>query len=255
MKSKILTGALIAMMSFSVFACGEPNASSLGNLEDVAVQGDCIQYDYDELKAEAKVIAKVEVMDDLTEANSHLTYDEQLEHPAVSDFYATRKVKLIDVYKTSLELPDNGEIEIIERTAVADGQYLHVEGYSAMEKGQTYLVFLSDETASGELSVISRNNGIFDISKLNKAQGENEYYDIGVKALVEFESDLPEAEKQKILSAQVIKLPENKGEQDQMEHTEEIVVGEAQKNSKISYKLHYGETADGQTVIADLQKQ
>lgn len=255
MKSKILTGTLVVAMAISLFACGDQDTSALGKLEDVSVQGDCIQYDYDELKAASKVIAKVEIMDDLTETNSHLTYDEQLEQPVVSDFYSTRKVKLIDVYETSLELPENGEIEIIERTAVTDGQYLHAEGYSAMEKGKTYVVFLSDETASGDLSVISRNNGIFDVVGLNEAQEENEYYDIAVKALVEFESDLPVAEKEKILSAEEVKLPENKVEEGKINHTEEIVIGDAQKNSKVSYKLYYGETADGQTVIAELQKQ
>lgn len=191
----------------------------------------------------------------MTESNSHLTYDKELEQPLISEYYASRKVKLIDVYKSSVQLPENGEIEIIELAAVTEGQYLHAEGYSAMEKGQTYVVFLSDENASGKLSVISINNGIFDISELSEAQEENDYYDIAVKALVEFESELPAIEKEKILSTEEVKLPENKDEEGKIEHTEEIVIGEAQNNSKVSYKLRYGETTDGQTVIADLQKQ
>lgn len=255
MRSKILTGILVVTMAISLFACGGKDAASSGKLEEVTSQGDFIQYDYDELKSASKVIAKVEVMDDLTESNSHLTYDEQLEQPLISEYYASRKVKLIDVYKSSVQLPADGELEIIELAAVTAGQYLHAEGYSAMEKGQTYVVFLSDDNASGNLSVISINNGIFDISGLNEAQEENEYYDIAVKALVEFESDLPVAEKEKILSAEEVKLPENKVEEGKINHTEEIVIGDAQKNSKVSYKLHYGETADGQTVIAELQKQ
>lgn len=151
-------------------------------------------------------------MDDSTESNSHLTYDKELEQPLISEYYASRKMKLVDVYKSSVQLPKNGEIEIIELAAVTEGQYLHAEGYSAMEKGQTYVVFLSDENASGKLSVISINNGFFDISELSKTREENEYYDIAVKALVGFESDLPAVEREKILSVEEVKLTENKDE-------------------------------------------
>ena len=54
-----------------------------------------------------------------------------------------------------------------------------------MEKGKTYIVFLSDETASGDMSVISANNGKIDVSSIE----DNEFYDIAIKSVIDFEKD------------------------------------------------------------------
>ena len=53
-----------------------------------------------------------------------------------------------------------------------------------MEKGKTYIVFLSDETASGDMSVISANNGKIDVSSIE----DNEFYDIAIKSVIDFET-------------------------------------------------------------------
>ena len=76
------------------------------------------------------------------------------------------------------------ESDTIEPAIITDNrEYIRTEGYQKLEKGNYYIVFLSDENASGVLSIISANNGKFDIIDL-----ENNYHsDIVTEAILEFD--------------------------------------------------------------------
>lgn len=62
---------------------------------------------------------------------------------------------------------------------------MRTEGYEKMEKGNYYLVFLSDDNATNQLSIISANNGEIDRSNIEN----NEYLKIAHQALSEYNLD------------------------------------------------------------------
>lgn len=62
---------------------------------------------------------------------------------------------------------------------------MRTEGYEKMEKGNYYLVFLSDDNATNQLSIISANNGKIDLSNIEN----NEYLEIAYQALSEYNLD------------------------------------------------------------------
>ena len=55
------------------------------------------------------------------------------------------------------------------------------------------------------MSIISNDNGVIDLSDISGAA----YYDIAVKAVVEYMSDLPDAQKKEILTMDEIKRSDN----------------------------------------------
>lgn len=62
---------------------------------------------------------------------------------------------------------------------------MRTEGYEKMEKGNYYLVFLSDDNVINQLSIISTNNGKIDRSNIEN----NEYLKIAHQALSEYNLD------------------------------------------------------------------
>ncbi|MBS6504753.1 MAG: hypothetical protein KH415_24625 [Clostridium sp.] len=95
---------------------------------------------------------------------------------------------------------------IIEPAVITkDNEYIHLEEYEKMELGNKYIVFLSDETESGNLSILSGNNGKINVSNFN----DNDYPEILVKSLIEFEtpeSILPSDSKDVILNSEQINM-------------------------------------------------
>lgn len=187
----------LIMSILLVFTLGACN-NKAKNQEDVSHQGDLIEYNYQELKAESKIVVKVEVMDDLSEKNSVIEYDPD-DPETIIESYSLRKVKVIESFKSDRKVSQGDVLKVIESAAIHDGQYLHLEEYEKMEKGNTYILFLSDETESGELSIISASNGLIDL----KHPQDSQYFEIAVKGLVEYESDLSKKEKQRLLKADV----------------------------------------------------
>lgn len=156
------------------------NVIYTNNLKDIELHSSYYQFDYEELKNDADVIALIKVKDNLSPSNSTISYNENTND--IRGFYGTRSVKVVKYFKNTLNVGKT--LSIIEPAVITDkNEYVHTEGYQDMKKNNYYLVFLSTENASHELSIMSANNGKIDLSDLDK----NEYQNIAKKANEEFE--------------------------------------------------------------------
>lgn len=176
-----------------------------GNNE-IAVAGSIEEFDYKELKEKSSVIALVEVIDDLTSENSVINLlDDSM---SISGFYGKRDVKVIKYYKDDRGYGES--LKIIEPAIVTeDNEYIHLEEYEKMERGNKYIVFLSDETESGNLSIISGNNGKINISNID----DNYYDEILVKSIIDFETNkniLSDESKSVILNSEQLNIESEK---------------------------------------------
>ena len=146
--------------------------------EDIAVQIDTVVFTYSELKEEAAIIAHIKVTDELSEENSFQVND--FETGTAGGFYGKRTAKVVEYFKdeTGKNAP---ELSFIEPAAIIDGQYLHFDGYDSLTKGEEYVVFLDDETASGDMSVMSGSNGVVRLDGEN-----NQFPEIAKKTMAEF---------------------------------------------------------------------
>lgn len=172
---------------------------------EISSCGDYATFPYEELKEEAEIIAKVEVLDELSSENSLTGYSE--EYGMVVRFCAVRSVRALEVYKGDGELSDGDEFQVQESCAIyeSDGEYYQeiINDVPPLQKGETYILFLDQgsENMSGKPTIISCNNGLVALSQPNS---NDEYFDICVKSIVEYESDILEDVKERILQAEEI---------------------------------------------------
>lgn len=194
---------LVFIIAFALCACG--GESSV--VKEIPVQSDYIQYDYDALKATSEIIIKVLAQDDLSEKNSIIVQDEN-DPDAVSDYYAERKVKVLDVYEENEHgsVKQGDTMTVVEDAAMTKNYYYHGEDYKALESGSEYILFLNRDNAEGQYSIISANNGKVCTSKFTEMEElDDRNYEIAVKALIEYESDLMDDEKASLLKKNVQK--------------------------------------------------
>lgn len=152
-----VTLVLILILSLSLAGCAKDSP----DVQDVPVAGDHAIFDYAELKEQAKIIAKIEVTDTLSRENSFTLNDP--ETGSMGGFYGKRTGQVLEYYKDSTGEFSKG-LSFIEAAAIIDNRYLHIEGYESLKEGNEYIVFLSDGTASGDMSIISCNNGVVRLS-------------------------------------------------------------------------------------------
>lgn len=214
---------------------------SINNNKEFAIECSVQEFDYEELKENSPVIALVEIVDDLNSDNSVINYlDDSI---TISGFYGKRNAKVIKYYKNEREYDTN--LTIIEPAVITkDNEYIHLEEYEKMELGNKYIVFLSDETESGNLSILSGNNGKINVSNFN----DNYYYAILVKSLVEFEtpeSILPSGTKDVILNS----------EQINMEYKERVVNNKENKILNETIKTNLGDLKLETYYDTNLQKE
>ena len=143
-------------------------------------------------------------MDDLSKENSVIEMDTE-DTDSISSAYSLRNIELLEIYggDNADQFQSGDKLTIIDNAAIHDNNYIHIEGYEKLEKGQIYILYLSNDTASGDYSIISANNGKVEFDKVNQLQGDE--FEIAVKTLVEFESDVTENEKQELLNSSVEK--------------------------------------------------
>lgn len=196
-------------------------------LKDIPVAADRVVYDYEGLRAEAKVIAKVVVDDEASEEKSHIMG----EMSNILGYYGERTVTVLEYYKdeTALYLPS---LTIIEPAALAEGYYFHHDGYETLKKGGEYILYLSDGTASGMLGIISADNGAFDLENL---QANERFFDIAVKTIAEHDSELSKEQRKRILESENIEL-----------------IG-SQKNGDITFKIMNGEESETMALNCDVK--
>lgn len=218
-----------------IFSNQIPMPSEYKNIE---VSSSFEKFDYEELKNSSEVIALVEVLDDLTKDNSVINYAKK--SPTIQGFYGRREVRVLKYYKDQCKLGDT--LSIIEPSAITkNNEYLHCEEYEQMFKGNKYIVFLSDKTASRELSVLSGNNGKINVSDFDN----NEFYEILIKTLVEFETKMPKEEKDMILSSTPIETAKTSRRARSADRNEKVI------NTDFGdLKVEYKSNINGKRIIS-----
>lgn len=238
----------IAFLLMGICGCGGKENTTVVTSDDipkenvVSADAEFITYEYEELKDRAAAIIKVEVLDELTSSNSMSEYSDVLQ--GVVSFCSMRKVKVLDVYKDNNSgLSVGDEIEIQDDSAIYEenGEYYQdtLDDTPALEKGSVYLIFLSDgDTMSGKPAIISCQNGRINLTNIEQ---NNEYYEIAVKSIVEYESDLSEEQKEQIIQTENI-YPVSLEKAD--ENTE-ISIDTSSKEINISMRLNIDEDQVG----------
>lgn len=184
MKKKVIVILALALTLFAAGCAGKESA-----VKDIPMAGSYMQFSYDELYEHAKIIAKIKVTDVLSEENSFALNDP--ETGSMGGFYGKRTGDVLEYYKdTTGEFAD--ELSFIEAAAIIDNKYFHIEDYETLQEGNEYIVFLSDGTASGDMSIISCNNGVV---RLSDEEAEMNYTDIAVKAIEENTQDIRMADR------------------------------------------------------------
>lgn len=153
-------------------------------VEDVPMLGSFAEFNYEELENYAKIIAKVQITNTLNEDESYTINDP--ETGSMGGFYGKRTCKVLEYYKDTTGKYEE-EFSFIEAAAIIDGRYFHIEGYEALKEGNEYIVFLSDETASKDMSIISCNNGVVRLAPEEKSMN---YSDIAEKAIEKNTKDI-----------------------------------------------------------------
>ncbi|OLR55741.1 hypothetical protein BHK98_06490 [Hornefia porci] len=194
---------LMAILTVTLCACANENESKTSEVKDVTVQSDYTQYEYEALKRVSEIIVKAEIQDDLSEKNSIIERDSD-DPESVSGFSAVREIKILDVYAGKEKIKAGDTIKIIEDAAMDGGYYYHGENYESLKKGAEYILFLNKDNAAGEYSIISADNGKVCTSDFEDMKDLNEEnFEVAVKTLVEFNSDLDDKEKSKIIEGNV----------------------------------------------------
>lgn len=198
-------------MQIILCACGSNEQQAKVTSADIPKENklscvaEFVTFPYEELKEESSIIVKVEVLDELSSENSLTDFSE--EYGMVIRFCAVRSVRVLEVYKNDRELSAGDELQVQESCAIykMDGEYYQdtMDDTPPLQKGDTYILFLDDgtENMSGKPSIISCQNGMVELSQPIADDG---FFDVSVKAIVEYESDMPEDEKENILQAEEI---------------------------------------------------
>lgn len=210
MKKKVTVIAIVAICIIGVgvyhLQTGKQSSEKISSADiakenKVSVDGDYVTYDYKELKENASAIVKVEVLDELSSSNSLVDYNASFATPV--RFCAARSVKVSEVYKSGIGLHAGDVISVQEGSAICKENdtymQLTLDGTPPLEKGETYILFLEDgDTMSSYPAIMAHQNGMVNLDDLDSNQ---KYYDIAVKAIVEYESDLNTTEKSEVLNA------------------------------------------------------
>ncbi len=185
-------------------AQGEPvKISNIPKDKRISFDADFTTYSYEELKEKASTIVKVEILDELSSENS-LTEKQENE---TDNFCAVRSVRALEIYKNSGELSTGDEFQVEECCTVCeqDGEYYQktLNHTPPLEKGGTYVLFLNDgeNSQSGNPRMVSNANGIV---KLDLPLLKNDFFEVNVKAIVEYASSLKEHEKKNVLETEKI---------------------------------------------------
>ncbi len=119
---------------------------------------DCVIYTDEELETEASIIAKVEVLDELSSKNSLKEYNEG--YGMVIRFCAVRSVRILEVYKDNGDLSVGDEFQVQESCAIyeQDGEYYYEtqDDIQPLKKGAEYTLYLDDgiDNMSGKPAIM-----------------------------------------------------------------------------------------------------
>ncbi len=202
---KKLRGALYLMLLCVIMtAISYTSEFHLEPLQVVDCHGLMMEFDYNELKDYADVIAKIQVLDDLREDNSMVDVSSE---GYITRFCGVRQVKVIEIWKNTLNRDIKDTLAVQELCAICrDGEnkiQLIVNEREPLERGEEYILFLSGRySMSGELSIVSGENGMVELADVNC---DSEYLDIKMKSIIEYESDMNSVEKGELLRDSFVK--------------------------------------------------
>lgn len=175
-----------------------PGCSTDKQVETIMIHGDSAEFDYAGINEFAPVIVKARIIDEYTQEKANLIGD----YTSLMGFYGERNIEILEYYKNDAGL-EVEQLKIIEPAVLYENKLICMEGYVPLVKDNEYILYLSNETGSGDWSVIGFGNGNINIGNIT----ENEkYFDVAVKTIAKYDSDLTEEEKEYILSADKITL-------------------------------------------------
>lgn len=165
----------------------------------VDVMGSQVDYNFEELQDYAKIITKVRVLDDIDESNAIIEEDKEI---GILGYASKRKIQILKIYKGQKNIKD--EMYVLEPAAVYQKQLLCDEGYIPMEKGKEYILYLGNNTKTGDYSVISGSSGCVSEQNLQDMEEITENVaEITVKSLIKYDNQLSKAQKEKLLQADI----------------------------------------------------
>lgn len=223
----------------SLCSCGT-DKTDLSKLEDISIACDMAEYNFQELEKEADIVAKIEVLDDLTPENSEVAYIDLEDERFITSAISRRKLKVIEYYKNNSG-EDKTQLSVIDGAAIVENCLYHNEGYYPLEKGGIYIVFLSNDTASGEYSLISDLNSLVDVES---PFDDESFAEIKVKSLVKYESDLSDKEKKTFIDKNV-KIAKGKSNK----KSKKVKMEVAGRKKKQKYKVEFDYEDCGEDVL------
>ncbi len=258
-KNKFKWMLLGCCMCFLIGACGrgqsankaEAQENEVITVENIAperiLNSDAMYwgYTYEELKESSDAIAKVKVLDDLTSENSFADYDD--ENGWVIRFCSARSVQALEFYKNETDLWVGDVFRVQQNAAIfpSNGEYFmdSLNGEEPLVRGETYILYLQKDSIamSGELVIMSGENGLIHLENLTEDQ---KFFDITVKTLAEFECEMDEKLKNKLLEAETIAF----APEDIKENTAELEIGLAEQECDVT--LGYEETEEGVMAVS-----
>ncbi len=210
--------------------------SDIPDENKVSALAEYATYNYEGLKDKAVSIVKVEVLDELSLENSMVDCNEESGFPM--RFCAVRKAEVLEVYKGDEELKPGDTISVQENTAIYEynGEYYQtsIDDVQSLQKGGRYILFLnSGKNMSGNPGIVGCKDGTIQLDELPQ---KDESYDIAVKAIVEYESDLSKAEKDVILNADdIYSITASKAEE-----TEQIEIEAGEESISLELGIRQG---------------
>ncbi len=258
-KNKLKCIFLYCCIFLFVGGCGKPQPSDKAEsaesdmitVENIApdhiLNSDALywSYTYEELKEKADAIVKVKVLDDLTLENSLADYES--ENGWVTNFCSARSVQALEFYKneTGISMGDTFLVQQEAAIYMSNGEYFmnSLNGETPLLRDNTYILYLqkADTSMSGELVIMSGENGLIHLENLTEDQ---QFIDITVKTLAEFECGMDEELKNKLLEAETISL----APEDIKENTVELEIGLAEQECDVT--LGYEKTKEGVIAVS-----
>lgn len=224
----------------------------------VSVMGtaDFISFDYAALKEEAAAILRIEALDNLTPENSYVRYHKNQPEQSISSFYASRRVKVLEVYKGELVVGE--EISVMETAAIVEdpdgaAHSLTPGQVVPLERSKEYVVFLAyGENAQGErvLHLIAGSNGTVELTDFSS----NLRPDIAVRTVVDYFSDLSGPLKEQILYHEDVYLEQ--GPVVQLTRIQTTAFGPVTlKCGKAGNRTYIQVEIDGQRILVEASKE
>lgn len=195
-KHNLLFTFLLCMLCLTATSCGESQSAQKDTVITVAdiasdhqLSSDALywEFSYEELQEKADVIAKVQVLDELSSANSYTQADE---NGLIASFCSAREVQPLEFYKNSIGLDESQPFLVQEDAAIylSNGEYFYdsLNDQTPLVKGDTYILYLQkqDNAIEGTLVIMSGANGTVHIENPD----ENEAHaDIVEQTLEEYD--------------------------------------------------------------------